>query len=82
MGGRGMPRARSDDGKAGAADDAHPGARRYQWGGAGTCFWWCLGRSRGGTVATRVTMADGTEHSLPDHLREQHQKGTRGCTGE
>jgi hypothetical protein len=33
-------------------------------------------------VATRVTMEDGTEHSLPDHLREQHQKGTHGFTGE
>lgn len=33
-------------------------------------------------MATRVTMEDGTEHSLLDHLRERHQKGTRGCTGE
>jgi hypothetical protein len=33
-------------------------------------------------VATRVTTEDGTGHSLPDHLREQHQKGTRGFTGE
>jgi hypothetical protein len=36
----------------------------------------------GETVATRVTMEDGTEHSLLDHLREQHQKGTRGFTEE
>jgi hypothetical protein len=33
-------------------------------------------------VATRVAREDGTEHSLPDHLREQHQKGTRGFTEE
>jgi hypothetical protein len=33
-------------------------------------------------VATRVTMEDGTEHSLLDHLRERHQKGTRGFTEE
>jgi len=33
-------------------------------------------------VATHVTMADGTENSLVDHLRDGHQKGTRGFTEE
>ena len=33
-------------------------------------------------MATRVTMEDGTEHSLLDHLRERHQKGTHGFTEE
>jgi hypothetical protein len=40
------------------------------------------GAELGGTVAAHVTMEDGTEHSLLDHLREQHQKGIRGCTEE
>jgi hypothetical protein len=34
------------------------------------------------TVAAHVTMEDGTEHPLLDHLRERHQKGTRGFTEE
>jgi hypothetical protein len=33
-------------------------------------------------VATRVTMEDGSEHQLHDHLREEHKKGTRGFTEE
>jgi hypothetical protein len=41
------------------------------------------GAELGGTVAiSRVTMEDGTEHSLLDHLRDGHQKGTRGFTEE
>jgi hypothetical protein len=31
-------------------------------------------------VATQVTMEDGTESPLVDHMREAHQKGTRGFT--
>ena len=31
-------------------------------------------------MATHVTMEDGTEHPLLDHLRDGHQKGTRGLT--
>jgi hypothetical protein len=33
-------------------------------------------------VATQVTMEDGTESPLVDHIREAHQKGTRGFTEE
>lgn len=33
-------------------------------------------------MAAHVPMEDGTEHSLLDHLRERHQKGTRGFTEE
>jgi hypothetical protein len=34
-------------------------------------------------VATQhITMEDGTEEPLPDHLRDGHQKGTRGFTDE
>ncbi|HEY7265143.1 MAG TPA: hypothetical protein VH589_27135 [Trebonia sp.] len=33
-------------------------------------------------MATHVTMEDGTEHPLLDHLRDGHQKGTRGLTEE
>jgi hypothetical protein len=33
-------------------------------------------------VATQVTMEDGTESPLVDHMREAHQKGTRGFTQE
>jgi hypothetical protein len=40
------------------------------------------GMELGGTVATRVTMEDGTEQALLDHLRDGHQKGTRGFTEE
>ena len=29
-----------------------------------------------------ITMEDGTEEPLPDHLRDGHQKGTRGFTDE
>lgn len=39
-------------------------------------------RHRGGIVTTNVTMADGTEQPLTDHLRDAHQKGTRGLTEE
>jgi hypothetical protein len=39
------------------------------------------GAELGGTVAIwRVTMEDGTEPSLLDHLRDGHQKGTSGFT--
>jgi hypothetical protein len=31
---------------------------------------------------SRVTMEDGTERPLLDHLREGHQKGTHGFTEE
>lgn len=31
---------------------------------------------------SRVTMEDGTEHSLLNHLRDGHQKGTHGFTEE
>lgn len=33
-------------------------------------------------MATQVTMEDGTESPLVDHLRDAHQKGTRGFTEE
>ncbi len=33
-------------------------------------------------MATHVTMADGTESPLVDHIRDAHQKGTRGFTEE
>jgi hypothetical protein len=33
-------------------------------------------------VATQVTMDDGSEHPLLDHLRDVHKKGTRGFTEE
>lgn len=33
-------------------------------------------------MATQVTMEDGTESPLVDHMREAHQKGTRGFTEE
>jgi hypothetical protein len=33
-------------------------------------------------VATQVTMEDGTESPLVDHMRNAHQKGTRGLTEE
>lgn len=33
-------------------------------------------------MATHVTMEDGTEHPLLEHLRNGHQKGTRGLTEE
>jgi hypothetical protein len=33
-------------------------------------------------VATQVTMEDGTESPLVDHMRDAHQKGTRGYTEE
>jgi hypothetical protein len=38
------------------------------------------GTELGGTVTTHVVMEDGSEHPLLDHLREGHQKGTRGFT--
>jgi hypothetical protein len=33
-------------------------------------------------VATQVTMEDGTESPLVDHMRNAHQKGTLGFTEE
>jgi len=33
-------------------------------------------------VATQVTMDDGTESPLVDHMRDAHQKGTRGYTDQ
>ena len=33
-------------------------------------------------MATQVTMEDGTESPLVDHIRDAHQKGTRGYTEE
>jgi len=33
-------------------------------------------------VATQITMEDGSEHPLLDHLRDVHKKGTRGFTEE
>jgi hypothetical protein len=33
-------------------------------------------------VATQVTMEDGTESPLVDHMRDAHQKGTRGFTDQ
>lgn len=33
-------------------------------------------------MATHVTMEDGTEHTLVDHLRDGHRKGTHGFTEE
>jgi hypothetical protein len=33
-------------------------------------------------VATQVTMEDGTESPLEDHMRDAHQKGTRGYTDQ
>jgi hypothetical protein len=41
-----------------------------------------LGPKRGGTLSTQVTMPDGTETDLTDHLRTLHQKGTNGFTSE
>jgi hypothetical protein len=35
---------------------------------------------RGGTLSTQITMPDGTETDLINHLRLAHQKGTRGFT--
>jgi len=40
------------------------------------------GAEQGGTVAIHVVMDDGTEQALLDHLRDGHQKGTRGFTEE
>ena len=37
---------------------------------------------RGGTLSTQVTMPDGTETDLSEHLRLVHKKGTRGFTEE
>lgn len=31
-------------------------------------------------MVTLITMQDGTEKSLHEHLRDDHQKGTRGYT--
>lgn len=33
-------------------------------------------------MATQVTMEDGTESPLVDHMRDAHQKGTRGYTDQ
>lgn len=33
-------------------------------------------------MTTHVIMDDGTEHPLLEHLRDEHQKGTRGFTEE
>jgi hypothetical protein len=33
-------------------------------------------------VATQVTMEDGTESPLVEHMRDAHQKGTRGYTDQ
>ena len=33
-------------------------------------------------MAAQVTMEDGTESPLVDHIRDVHQKGTRGFTEE
>ena len=33
-------------------------------------------------MTTNVTMADGTQQELLDHLHEAHQKGTEGLTEE
>lgn len=33
-------------------------------------------------MSTQVTMPDGTETDLVEHLRLEHQKGTRGFTDE
>ena len=33
-------------------------------------------------MATQVILEDGTEHPLLDHLRDLHQKGTRGFSEE
>lgn len=33
-------------------------------------------------MTANVTMPDGTEQALPDHLHEAHQKGTKGLTEE
>jgi hypothetical protein len=33
-------------------------------------------------VTTQVTMDDGSEYPLLDHLRDEHKKGTRGFTEE
>jgi hypothetical protein len=41
-----------------------------------------LGPSERETVATQVTMEDGTEGPLVDHMRDAHQKGTGGYTEE
>lgn len=41
-----------------------------------------LGPNERETVATQVTMEDGTESPLVDHMRDAHQKGTRGYTEE
>jgi hypothetical protein len=39
-----------------------------------------LGPNERETVATQVTMEDGTESPLVDHMRDAHQKGTSGFT--
>jgi hypothetical protein len=36
--------------------------------------------TKGKTVVTQVAMDDGTESTLEDHMRDAHQKGTRGFT--
>lgn len=41
-----------------------------------------LGPNERETVATQVTMEDGTESPLVDHMRDAHQKGTNGYTEE
>jgi hypothetical protein len=33
-------------------------------------------------VASQVIQDDGSERPLPDHLRDEHRKGTRGLTDE
>jgi hypothetical protein len=33
-------------------------------------------------MGTHVVMEDGTESPLLDHMRDEHQKGTRGFTEE
>ena len=33
-------------------------------------------------MSTQVILEDGTEHPLLDHLRDGHQKGTRGFSEE
>lgn len=41
-----------------------------------------LGPNEREAVATQVTMEDGTESPLVDHMRDAHQKGTNGYTEE
>ena len=41
-----------------------------------------LGPNEGTIVATQVTMDDGTESPLADHMRDAHQKGTTGYTDQ